>query len=68
MFSLWLCIRSAEGDPGNGIEPGTKFEELPDDRSGPVCGAAKDEFEKKNRNLRLRARRPFDGRHGIRMR
>ena len=47
MFSLWLCVRSAERDPDNGIEPGTKFEELPDDWSCPVCGAAKDEFEKK---------------------
>ena len=36
----------AEGDPDNGIEPGTKFEDLPDDWTCPVCGASKDEFEK----------------------
>ena len=39
---------SAEGDPENGIEPGTPFEELPDDWVCPVCGAGKDEFEKTN--------------------
>ena len=35
-----------EGDPENGIEPGTSFEELPDDWVCPVCGVGKDEFEK----------------------
>ena len=34
------------GDPDGGITPGTPFEELPDDWECPVCGAAKDEFEK----------------------
>jgi len=34
------------GDPDNGIEPGTAFEDLPDDWTCPVCGASKDEFEK----------------------
>ncbi|QQY79316.1 rubredoxin [Keratinibaculum paraultunense] len=36
----------AEGDPDNGIEPGTPFEELPDDWVCPVCGATKDQFVK----------------------
>lgn len=36
----------AEGDPDNDIEPGTPFEELPDDWVCPVCGAGKDAFEK----------------------
>ena len=35
-----------EGDPENGIEPGTRFEDLPDDWTCPVCGATQDEFEK----------------------
>ncbi len=35
----------AEGDPANGIGPGTPFEELPDDWTCPDCGAAKEEFE-----------------------
>ena len=33
------------GDPENGIEPGTKFEDLPDDYECPVCGVGKDMFE-----------------------
>ncbi|MFC1884192.1 rubredoxin [Thermodesulfobacteriota bacterium] len=35
-----------DGDPDNGIEPGTAFEDLPDDWTCPVCGASKDQFEK----------------------
>ena len=35
-----------KGDLGNGIKPGTKFENLPDDWVCPVCGAGKDQFEK----------------------
>jgi rubredoxin len=36
----------AKGDPDSGIEPGTSFEDLPDDWTCPVCGASKDDFEK----------------------
>ena len=32
------------GDPENGVEPGTPFEELPNDWECPVCGAPKPEF------------------------
>jgi len=35
-----------EGDPDNGIAAGTKFEDLPDDWTCPVCGADKELFEK----------------------
>jgi rubredoxin len=35
----------AEGDPGNGIAPGTSFEDLPDDWCCPLCGADKSNFE-----------------------
>ncbi len=35
----------AVGDPDNGIDPGTAFEDLPDDWVCPECGAGKDEFE-----------------------
>uniref|UniRef100_A0A831UEQ4 Rubredoxin n=1 Tax=Geobacter metallireducens TaxID=28232 RepID=A0A831UEQ4_GEOME len=35
----------AAGDPENGIEPGTPFEDLPGDWACPVCGAGKDMFE-----------------------
>ena len=32
----------ALGDPDNGIAPGTKFEDLPDDLACPLCGVGKD--------------------------
>lgn len=35
----------AEGDPENGVEPQTSFEELPFEWVCPVCGASKDQFE-----------------------
>lgn len=34
----------AVGDPDNGIQPGTAFEELPDDFQCPLCGVGKDNF------------------------
>ena len=38
----------ALGDPDNGIAPGTKFEDLPEDWVCPVCGAPKSEFVPEN--------------------
>ena len=32
------------GDPENGIAPGTKFEDLPDDFACPLCGVDKSNF------------------------
>ncbi|MCI8894889.1 MAG: rubredoxin [Lachnospiraceae bacterium] len=32
------------GDQENGIEPGTKFEDLPEDFECPVCFVGKDQF------------------------
>lgn len=34
------------GDSESGTKPGTSFEELPDNWVCPICGAAKDLFEK----------------------
>ncbi len=34
------------GEPDRNIKPGTPFEELPDDYTCPVCGAAKEMFTK----------------------
>jgi len=34
------------GDPDSGINPGTRFEDLPSDWVCPLCGASKDMFEK----------------------
>ena len=35
----------AAGDPDNGIEPGTSFDDLPDNWECPLCGVGKDDFE-----------------------
>ena len=32
------------GDPDNGIAPGTKWEDLPEDFTCPLCGVGKDSF------------------------
>lgn len=34
-----------KGDPDNGIEPGTAFEDLPEAWHCPVCYVAKDMFD-----------------------
>ncbi len=33
------------GDPDNGVQPGTAFEDIADDWTCPECGAGKDSFE-----------------------
>jgi rubredoxin len=35
-----------EGDPGNGVDPGTAFANLPPDWVCPLCGADVSNFEK----------------------
>jgi len=35
----------AAGDPDSGIQPGTAFEDIPNDWVCPVCGVGKDDFE-----------------------
>lgn len=51
-MTTWKCLvcgyiyDEEEGDLDNGIAPGTKFEDLPDDWVCPLCGAGKDMFEK----------------------
>jgi rubredoxin len=35
-----------KGDPDSEINPGTRFEDLPEDWVCPLCGAGKDAFEK----------------------
>ena len=34
------------GDPDNRVEPGTKFEDIPEDWVCPLCGVPKSDFEK----------------------
>ena len=48
MYVCSICgyvYDEAKGDPDNGIAPGTKWEDLPDDFVCPLCGADKDVFE-----------------------
>jgi rubredoxin len=35
----------AEGDPDNGVEPGTAFADIDEDWVCPLCGVGKEEFE-----------------------
>lgn len=35
----------AIGDPDSGIEPGTAFEDIPEDWVCPICGVGKDDFK-----------------------
>jgi rubredoxin len=37
-------VDAAQGDPANGVAPGTSFEDLPDDWVCPECGVPKDQF------------------------
>jgi len=34
-----------EGDPAGGVDPGTKFNDIDESWTCPLCGAGKDEFE-----------------------
>lgn len=48
----WKCTACnyiydpAKGDHGNGVAPGTKFEDIPDTWVCPDCGVEKAQFEK----------------------
>lgn len=47
----WMCVNcgyiydESVGDPMGGIEPGTRWEDIPDDWLCPDCGLGKNEFE-----------------------
>ena len=47
----WLCeacglvYDEARGDPDSGLAPGTRFEDIPEDWTCPVCGVDKSFFE-----------------------
>ncbi len=49
----WICIvcgfvyDEAEGLPAEGIAPGTRWEDIPDDWVCPDCGVGKADFEMK---------------------
>ena len=47
----WMCVvcgfiySEADGLPEEGIAPGTRWEDIPDDWTCPDCGVGKDDFE-----------------------
>ena len=48
VYTCQLCGYEYEvkvGDPENGIDPETEFDELPADWVCPLCGASKEDFE-----------------------
>ncbi len=47
-FACVLCgyvYDPEKGDPENGIDPQTDFEDLPEDWQCPLCGAGKEDFD-----------------------
>jgi len=50
-METWTCLvcgyvyDPAEGDPDNGVAPGTAFEDVPEEWVCPLCGVGKDQFE-----------------------
>lgn len=40
----WYIYDEALGDPDSGIQPGTRFEDIPEDWRCPVCGVSKADF------------------------
>lgn len=50
-MSKWECsvcgwiYDPAQGEPGQGVKPGTAFEDVPADFVCPECGVGKDMFE-----------------------
>ena len=50
-MKIYVCgpcgyvYNQAEGDPDNGVAPGTAFEDIPEDWVCPICGMGKEEFE-----------------------
>ena len=51
-MAKWKCTvcnyvyDPAAGDPDGGVAAGTRFEDIPDDWTCPLCGVTKDMFEK----------------------
>jgi len=50
-YRNWMCIicgwvyEEAHGSPEDGLPPGTRWEDVPEDWVCPDCGASKDDFE-----------------------
>lgn len=50
-YKIWHCLicgyvyDEEQGDPAEGLAPGTRWEDVPDDWLCPECGARKSDFE-----------------------
>ncbi len=50
-FTIWQCLNCGyvydeeAGDPTEGLAPGTRWADIPEDWICPQCGTGKDEFE-----------------------
>ena len=50
-YLTWMCLicgwvyEEEAGLPDEGIAPGTRWDDIPDDWSCPDCGAAKSDFD-----------------------
>ena len=50
-YKTWLCVlcglvySEREGWPDDGIPPGTRWEDVPEDWGCPDCGASKADFQ-----------------------
>ena len=50
-FKQYMCILCGyiydeeKGEPEDGIAPGTRWDDIPNDWVCPECGASKDDFE-----------------------
>jgi rubredoxin len=50
-YKNWMCIicgwvyEEEKGAPEEGIEPGTRWEDIPDDWVCPDCAAGKEDFD-----------------------
>lgn len=51
IYRTWMCVvcgfiyDEADGLPEEGIAPGTRWEDIPDDWTCPDCGVGKEDFE-----------------------
>ena len=48
------------GDPDSGIQPGTAFEDIPEDWVCPICGVGKSDFSPESAEVQLYTEYSFD--------
>lgn len=50
-YTTWMCVicgwvyNEEKGAPEDGLAPGTRWQDVPEDWGCPDCGALKDDFE-----------------------